>query len=356
MKFYSPSQISALADAEISYVIHGLERKDVGMLVAPSNAGKTTLVTNIAVAVASGTAFLPPLVEAGEPQTVLLLDYESTATRYDKNLAAAQSNLTADERQMVEKNLRVFLRKQDGGGHLSGDGGDFKELLQCVLNERPALVVVDLAVKAFHVSEENRNDRVIAEVMEPLARLAEEGNAAVLFTHHTNKGQAKQGEAGSRGAYAFECNAQAVYTLLRSGKHGPVTLSYAKIKGEVAPPFMEIVLDPETKKPVAAPPAPKGAAASTPLSLVASVGGPTAGVRAVVEALRKAGRPLNSGELETAVREPKKKGRKPVGRKEARAMIAAAVESGAINQSPGPKNSTLHSLPEWGDGEMPLAA
>jgi 5S rRNA maturation endonuclease (ribonuclease M5) len=223
-------------------IIFGIARGQVGELVSVTNVGKTTLMLNSALSLASGQLFYPLINEISEPKKVLWLDFESRGDEIRKDLKLmlhGVSNTT-----LVRKNFVPVVDAFIGDEPLCLT---WSKHLHYVLAKaraiRPDLIVIDTVSSAFYLSDENSNAEIRSKVMSVLYKLAREANAAVLFAHH----EGKKNESGSgeraysgRGASAFGGLSRAVFNLERDEKRGSgyVTLRCSKIKGKPFEPLL----------------------------------------------------------------------------------------------------------------------
>jgi hypothetical protein len=232
------SEVGALNLPVGEQIIHELERGELAMLAAVTNVGKSTLLRNLALSLACGRGY-PPIVRGGQARRVLLLDFETRLSRFQRDIKKMLENLSPDERALVADNFALAcdmtfndepltLSDEQHLGWLAMNARDFKA----------DLIIVDTVTAAFALREENSNAEVAAKILKPLVRMARETNASVLISHHIGKGGSEERKATerayrARGASAFGAFASLVINLTQSvSDPNRVTLTLAKSKGE----------------------------------------------------------------------------------------------------------------------------
>jgi hypothetical protein len=218
-------------------IVYGLERGELGMLAAVTNLGKSTLIRDVSISLAAGRPF-SPLVKAGKPYKVLLLDFESRKIRLQRDIRKMLELLTAEERGLVGENLMIVCDELVGDETLSlTSPGHFDALVEQALQHSPDLVIVDTLAASADLKEENSNAEAARSFCKPLLRLGREADAAVLFAHHIGKAKNEEGKAPerayrARGASAYAAFCSVVVNLEATSNRDLVVLSLAKVKGE----------------------------------------------------------------------------------------------------------------------------
>ncbi|MDQ2973963.1 MAG: AAA family ATPase, partial [Acidobacteriota bacterium] len=252
--FTSWGVMSLTAYVLAEYIIYGLCRGDVGMLQAVTNYGKSTLLRNLAVALACGKAFMT-LADTGKPLRVLLLDYETAFSRYVQDLNRMTTSLGGGSQALVKQNLHCYVAKKRNSPYLNLSEPDhFSRLVAEALAFQPDIIIVDTVTAGFSIKNENDNSEITNAVMKPLTQLAVEANAALLFAHHIGKigseeGGQSNGSYRARGASAFEGMAAASIQLdAKKNAEGNrvLVLDYKKIKDEQKPSLV-LELNKETR-------------------------------------------------------------------------------------------------------------
>ena len=219
-------------------IIHELERGEIGMLAAITNVGKSTLLRNLALALACGGEFAP-LAKRGKPRRVLLLDFETRAAKLQADIATMLLGCTQAERDLVAENLALCCDAMIEDEPLTLSNKRHLEYVQMNAAAFKAdLVIVDTVAAAFEVHEENSNAEVTARILKPLVALAKGTDAALLYAHHIGKAKSEEGQSAekayrARGASSFAAFASIVLNLTQDASDPDrVTLGLAKVKGE----------------------------------------------------------------------------------------------------------------------------
>lgn len=229
---------------EIEEIIHCLSRGFVGMLVASTNVGKSTLVRNLLISLCIGRPFAP-LVLSQTKRRVALIDCEDSLDTLKKDLQIMSSDLSEQDISTLDENLFVICDEQDSVDlRLSlSDPNHFKAIVERLKMFRPDLIIVDTISSAFIIQDENNNAEVNEHVMSKLRSLARLTKAAVLALHHSGKASAEFGAIRElshrgRGASAFGDQSRVILNLDRDSKTNEIVLRCGKSKGE---PFTSTV-------------------------------------------------------------------------------------------------------------------
>jgi hypothetical protein len=219
-------------------IIHELERGELGMLAAVTNVGKSSLLRNLAICLATGKPFLP-IVGEGPPRKILLLDFETRKVRLQRDIRRMAAQLGPEKKKLLRENLAVICdtRIEDEPLCLS----DQRHLDYVRMNAAAFgadLLMVDTVAAAFSIREENSNAEVNSRILKPLAGLARDVGAALMIAHHIGKSGSEEGKSAekayrARGASSFGAWAALVLNLVQDASDPDrVTLSLAKVKGE----------------------------------------------------------------------------------------------------------------------------
>lgn len=193
-----------------------LKRREIGLLASVTNVGKSTLLRNAALALACGGEFAP-VVARGAPRRVALLDFESSGSRLQGDLASMTRYWPDDERRLLAENFYILCEGMIGGGPLS-----LSEHLAVIEREAQLhqfdLIIVDTTSAAFNLSDENSNAEVTQRALKPLLTLARKLDCAIIMAHHIGKAKSEEGSAQEkvhkpRGASAFSGYAASVFIL-----------------------------------------------------------------------------------------------------------------------------------------------
>ena len=215
-----------------------LRRGEIGLLSSVTNVGKSTLLRNALLSLACGAEFTP-LVERGAPCNVILLDFETAASRMQSDLAIMTRYLPEAERESLNNHFFMMCEGMVQGHMLSLTKG-LKAVELEARSRQVDLIAVDTASAAFDIYDENNNAEVTRHVLKPLLELARNLRCAIVMAHHIGKSRSEDGGASKtkvlrpRGASAFSGYASSVFLLDETNDHDTVTLSCAKRKSGTA--------------------------------------------------------------------------------------------------------------------------
>ena len=181
---------------EAERILFGLRRGNVGMLVAETEAGKTTLALNLCLTLAANRTFPPIVGENSGGRRVMYVDGESTQAEFKEDMRHMIRHWSAAERALLDENLFILCDEEVD-----------EELLDLAIHNhvtavadaarlfKPDLIIVDTLAALFSLDDENSNAEVKKKVMQPLKRLAREANAALLLLHHIGKPKMEEGHS-----------------------------------------------------------------------------------------------------------------------------------------------------------------
>jgi RecA-family ATPase len=154
-----------------------------GVLASGSKAGKTWVLLDLAISVATGSQFLKWNTAAGK---VLFINFEIHRTFIKGRL-----QIIKDRKQVANlDNLSVWT--------LRGQSADFDELLgdiiQRIQDEKYSLIVLDPIYKLM-VGRSESTASGVGVLCHNIERLVEMTGAAVVYAHHFTKGLAGQKES-----------------------------------------------------------------------------------------------------------------------------------------------------------------
>lgn len=223
MKKIIPLGIRAALSANaptLDFVLPGLTAGSVGTVVGAGGVGKTMLLTQLGMAVATGSpAFDNPLTPRSAPARVVLIAAEESSDilrirlhaikkwmdlqreKCSASTVAAESEFTT----LLEKNL--LLVPAAGQSVALIDNGATTEFFEtlCKFCAGARLVIID-PLRRLHDGDENSSSSMtyIVQVLEALAKRT---GAAVIAAHHIGKGaiynDATDLAAASRGSSAL---------------------------------------------------------------------------------------------------------------------------------------------------------
>lgn len=233
---YTFGELDALQLDPRDEVISGLARGENGLLNAITNAGKTTLIRNVSLALVTGRAW-EPLVKAGPPRRVAIIDGEDTLTFLRSDIRKMTDGFSDAEKNLVRDNLLLFADTEIDGDELRINKTEHFDLLTQRLKAfAPDLACIDTISSCFVIHNENDNAEVKERVMKPLKRLARAVDTATLAAHHIGKAKLEEGSTRElshrgRGASSFGDQSRLILDLDKDSVTDNVILSCAKLKG-----------------------------------------------------------------------------------------------------------------------------
>ncbi len=219
-------------------VVSGLVRGSVGLMVASTNVGKSTLALNLSLSAGMDKTYLPLFDGNHKARRVMYIDGEATKGELQADIKKMLESCSTQEQELIKNNL-CFVCDEE----LKGEPLDLvnPEHLQTVIKKavefKPDLIIVDTLSALTLMEDENDNAKVKKEIIQPLKTLGRKANAGVLMLHHTGKyiegsPQAEDSYKG-RGASTLGALSRVVYNLKSiKGTENRVTLSCSKVKGE----------------------------------------------------------------------------------------------------------------------------
>lgn len=194
---------------EPDFVLPGLVAGTVGLLTSPGGSGKSMLITEAALCVASAAAnesLLRLPIDRHGP--VVILNAEDPVDMIHARLHQMGKFLDTDTRHsLVEKTVIEALY---GKGRNILDQKWQKELLDLLIRNNARLCVFD-TLSRCHTADENSNSEM-SKVMSILESIARESGTAIVLVHHTSKSMAALGrtdeQQSARGASLLVDNAR----------------------------------------------------------------------------------------------------------------------------------------------------
>lgn len=197
----------------LDFVLPGLTPGSVGIIVGPGGIGKTTLLLQVATALAidgptAGSVFAP----TGQPRRVVLVAAEESAGILAIRLHAINNWLTSEIGQVDESRIGLMERNLilvPGAGtpvYILKDGAPtefFESLCKFCVGAR--LIIID-PLRRLHDGDEN-SSAAMTEIVQLLECLGKRTGAAVIAVHHVSKaavfGDVADAAAAARGSSAL---------------------------------------------------------------------------------------------------------------------------------------------------------
>lgn len=177
-------------------------RGELVLVQSVTNKGKSTLIRNAAFALATGNEFAP-IVEAGEPRKVLLLNMEGSGSRFRDDLVTMCGKLTEDEIRLAGETFFPTHAPEIEDVPLSLSVSRHVNMLELEAEKHSIdVIIIDTASASFAIGNENDNSEVANHVLKPLLRLARKLNCVVVLVHHIGKARLEEGttqESAHRG-------------------------------------------------------------------------------------------------------------------------------------------------------------
>jgi hypothetical protein len=180
------------------------------VLASGSKVGKTWLLLDLAISVATGTPFLKWITNIGR---VLFINFKIHRTFIQQRLCT----LAAKKQLPDLSNLSVWT--------LPGQAADvdtlMDDIIQRVQNERYSVIILDPLYKLMIGRAENTSTAVNV-LCHQIEQLVERTGAAVVYAHHFTKGNAAKKKAMDRmsGSGVFARDADTILTLTEHQEEG----------------------------------------------------------------------------------------------------------------------------------------
>ena len=204
----------------LDFVIPGLLAGSVGTIVGPGAVGKSTLLLQLAVGLATNLPTVKDIFRTdGKPSRIVYIAAEESASilrnrlhsignlidRKFSSIGPLADVIGEREQKLMTENLHLFPAAGDSVCLIKrGEPTDFYDEL-CRFCKGARLVVVD-PLRRLHDGDENSSS-AMTQVAEMLESLAKRTDAAVIAAHHMNKNAGFAGNtnaaAASRGSSAL---------------------------------------------------------------------------------------------------------------------------------------------------------
>lgn len=217
--------------------------RDIAILQAATNAGKTTLLRNVTLCMAAGRPFLP-FYDGRKPIKIAYFDFENDAQDVQRDLMIMDKSLTDEELKNVKENL-IVIPKGLMNGELFQFNTNEKWALELIRENSVQFVVVDNVSAAYDLNDENSNAEVTRKVIKPLLKMAYRCDCAFLFAHHYGKAKTNEieqaGVHAGRGASALQALSRTVINMKGDvSKAELVTVECAKRKTDGGQNYREV--------------------------------------------------------------------------------------------------------------------
>ena len=235
-------------------ILFGLRRGNVGLLVAETEIGKTTLALNLCLTLAADRTFPPFIPEQRGGLRVMYVDGESTRAELQEDVTRMVQNFSQAERARLDRNLLILCDEEVEDELLNlANARHMKAARDAAQWFKPDLTVIDTMAALFDLEQENSNTEVKQRVMQPLKALAREANGALLLAHHIGKPKGEEGSTATHaykgsGASNFGCLARSVVTMAAPNRSDAerVVVALPKAKGYRMKDVV-LNLDPKTR-------------------------------------------------------------------------------------------------------------
>lgn len=207
-------------------------KRDIAIIQAATNAGKTTLLRNVTLCMGAGRPFMP-FFEGRRPIKIAYFDFENDAQDVQRDLREMFKVFTASEAKALRENLIIIPK-----GLMDGELFQFNRheawANALILQNGVEFIIVDNVSAAYDINDENSNAEVTKKIIKPLLKMAYKGNCAFLFAHHYGKAKNELETAGvhaGRGASALQSLSRTVINMFGDVSKGePVNIECAKRK------------------------------------------------------------------------------------------------------------------------------
>lgn len=219
--------------ADLEVLAFHISKTEIGIIQAPTNAGKTTILRNVALAMACGRPF-HPFYDGHRPIKIAYFDFESSAQRAQPDMAKMFTALTPVEKAVARDNLILIPKGMRNGELFQFNTGE--DWVHALLTQNAVeFVIVDNISAAYDLNDENSNAEINRKVIKPLLKLAYKGDCAFLFAHHYGKGKGNEieqaGVHAGRGASNLQSLSQTVINMFGNVSKGePIIFECAKRK------------------------------------------------------------------------------------------------------------------------------
>jgi hypothetical protein len=196
--------------------------KSVNLIVGESQAGKSFIAVDLAVAIASGRSFFGKKVKQGG---VLYIAAEGAMT-IPGRLKAARQGLPRDQKLMISiiHEPPPDLMDETAVDRIIATAQHINKMMIEATGLPLAAVIIDTMISGFMISNWNEVGET-STAMKILNRIQKQVDAAVIGVHHHGKDTSR----GAAGSYALAAAADAILSVFKKGQEGSVTQRYISL-------------------------------------------------------------------------------------------------------------------------------
>lgn len=193
-----PGLIAWTKPPAFDFVLPGLQAGDVGMLPAPGATGKTFLMLQLAMSIATGTSFAE-VWQAPRKGKVVFLTAEDKRDVLHSRLYYMRPPMEWKDDLIANMDVTTLAGSIPrlltvGKNRVPERGEWFEDMLSLATDCR--LLIVD-PLSRFHNCDENDASHMTMMV-QTFEEIAAQTGAAIIFTHHSNKGGQQHGAGGNQ--------------------------------------------------------------------------------------------------------------------------------------------------------------
>jgi hypothetical protein len=206
----------------ISWLVDDLfPMRSVNLIVGESQAGKTFIALDLAVAIASGRPFFGKQVKKGG---VLYIAPEGAIT-IPGRLKAARQGLSWDEKLVaVIQEPPPDLMDESAVDRIIATAKHINEQMLKGTGFPLAVIIIDTMMSGFTIGNWNEVGET-SKAMKMLSRIQSLVGAAVIGIHHHGKDPSR----GAAGSYALTAAADAILSVFKKGDEGAVNGRYISL-------------------------------------------------------------------------------------------------------------------------------
>lgn len=228
--FMSVPQFEEKSASHIDWLLEGvIQRGANGLVIARPKAGKSFLVMDLALALASGQKFLDFFVPGRVKTALVSREDHGGLTQWREKKIRANRNLTAEELDgwlyINAKGLRpkIMLDAED----------EVKALIADLKRYGTEFLILDV-MRVLHGADENDNTEM-QRVVSVLNRIQDEAGCSVCLVHHDNKREDATLTERARGASAIAGYAEWIAGIRVVEEENWTREFQCEIKASVAP-------------------------------------------------------------------------------------------------------------------------